>query len=272
MAFESPPSFVRRSQLTVALALGLLFFVWTLRWQASIPRPEFLVINRLGTGNETGADDSKDASLSRPANHLAFDLSDPDAPFVGWPLRRVCDEVEAWTPGVVFLCDNNFGGVGNVRNFILTCVRYAIEAGASGMVMPRIKKRADDDIKDIFSHRDFRPFSYLFDERNFRTAMGENCPQMTLYDDLSDVPNVRYKEGEWVPGGNRTVSSRQDSVTHAEADGNGNVKTMTVLPEPDIEILDPRQFGRDHAVPAERCDFAELDHHTDRFGGESATL
>ncbi|PSR79738.1 hypothetical protein BD289DRAFT_462853 [Coniella lustricola] len=183
-----------------------------------------------------------------PATTL--DLSDPDAPFIGWPLKRTCDEVEEWIPGVVFLCDNNFGGVGNMRNFMLTCVRYAIEAGASGLVMPQIRKRKDDDIKAIFGGSEFRPFGYLFDEENFRAAMGENCPQMTIYDDWTDVPNVRSIE----------VGLDDDDDDNDDDDETERKVTMR---GPEAEELDPRQLSR---VDGDRCDFAELDHQSDRFG------
>ncbi|POS68597.1 hypothetical protein DHEL01_v213009 [Diaporthe helianthi] len=158
-----------------------------------------------------------------------IDFSDPDAPFIGWPLERACNEVTEWVEGVVWLCDNNWGGVGNVRNFILTCLRYAIEAGVSGIVMPAIQKRNDENIVDINSGKDYRPFSYFFDEENFRKGLGENCPQITIYDSWAQIPNV--------------ITS-------------GHSK------EPVIEKISTRSFS-DHG----NCDGAELDHHTDRFGG-----
>ncbi|TPX11370.1 uncharacterized protein E0L32_001188 [Thyridium curvatum] len=114
------------------------------------------------------------------------DLSQPDAPFVGWPLQRVCNEAH-WVDGLVFVCDNNSGGIGNVRNYIQTCIRYAIEAGATGLVVPRIRQRSDKDLADLFT--DFLPFNYMFDEDHFRTSMTTFCPQMTLYSNLTDIPS-----------------------------------------------------------------------------------
>ena len=51
-----------------------------------------------------------------------------DGEYNDGPLRELCSGKE-WTSGLIFKCDNAFGGVGNIRNIILTCVRYAIEAG-----------------------------------------------------------------------------------------------------------------------------------------------
>lgn len=223
------------------LAIVALVLIWTLRWRWSNLDGDFNWVKEqvhatTTTTTTTGTGTAPFAGLSVGGQHHqpplssgAIDLSDPDAPFVGWPLQRACAEVEDWVEGVVFLCDNNFGGVGNVRNFILTCIRYAIEAGATGLVMPRIRKRKDDDIADIMDASDFRPFGYLFDELNFRQAMGDNCPQITLFDTWADVPHVRLL-----------------------SNGSG----------PEVETLDPRELDR---PDTERCDFAELDHNTDRF-------
>ncbi|ROW12206.1 hypothetical protein VMCG_00342 [Cytospora schulzeri] len=166
--------------------------------------------------------------IGRPDLSSDTDLSDSDAPFVGWPLRRACSEVSEWVEGVVWMCDNNWGGVGNVRNFILTCIRYAIEAGVTGIVLPSIGKRSDDDISDYMSGKEVRPFSYMFDEENFRQAMKGNCPRITIYDSWHQVPKVTVPQGS---------------------------------SEPDIQKIDPREYHN-----RESCDFAELDHHTDRFG------
>lgn len=236
-----------RTQALRISAITVLIFVWVLRWQWSSLTADLSWANSkesTSNGNRPLTGGVSVATKPSPAKpHVQglgqplandIDLSDPDAPFIGWPLKRACDEVEEWLDGVVFMCDNNFGGVGNVRNFILTCIRYAIDAGATGILMPAIRKRKDDNIKIIFDSSDFRPFNYLFDEQNFREAMAENCPQMTVFDTLSDVPNVRYLD---------------------------NKKT-----QPDIQKIDPRGLDR---PDTDRCDFAELDHQTDRFQGTS---
>ncbi|ETS82955.1 hypothetical protein PFICI_04831 [Pestalotiopsis fici W106-1] len=124
--------------------------------------------------------------LHQPPPHSDVDLSDPDAPFVGWPLRRVCDET-TWVDGLVYICDNNSGGIGNVRNYIQTCLRYAIEAGATGLVVPKIRKRSEADLADLFTS--YLPLSYMFDEEHFRDAWQTYCPRMKLYNDVIDVPN-----------------------------------------------------------------------------------
>ncbi|KAG0647272.1 hypothetical protein D0Z07_7242 [Hyphodiscus hymeniophilus] len=124
---------------------------------------------------------------------------DFDGEYVGWPLQRVCEE-STWTPGLTFVCDNNSGGIGNIRNFILTCVRYAIEAGATQLVLPRIQRRSEEDLANIFEGV-FQEFSYFFDEEHFRNSLGTFCPQMTIYNNVTDIPyaEVRTKVLEFYP-------------------------------------------------------------------------
>ncbi|KAJ1332984.1 GDP-fucose protein O-fucosyltransferase [Microdochium nivale] len=119
--------------------------------------------------------------------HNDIDLSDPEAPFVSWPLARVCEET-TWVEGLVFICDNNSGGVGNIRNYIQTCLRYALEAGATGLVIPRIRKRSDKNLADLFS--EYLPFDYMFDEAHFRQAFNTSCPKISLYASEKEIPNV----------------------------------------------------------------------------------
>lgn len=130
----------------------------------------------------------------RQSNGSDLDLSSPDAPFIAWPLARVCSENKRWTPGLVFICDNNSGGIGNIRNFILTCLRYAIEAGATGIALPTIQSRSAAKLADLFVGEKL-PFSYFFDEAHFRRGLAEACPQITIYsDDLTDLPGLAVEK------------------------------------------------------------------------------
>ena len=132
------------------------------------------------------------ASPSIPSSLSAsiFNLHDYnfDGEYVGWPLERLCNETE-WVPGLTFVCDNNSGGIGNIRNFILTCIRYAIDAGASELILPRIQRRSEEDLANIFT-AGFQPFDYFFDEKHFRYAINTHCPQMHIYNKVDDIPNA----------------------------------------------------------------------------------
>ncbi len=176
-----------------------------------------------------------------PAGHRAdsVDLSHPDAPFVAWPLGRLCAET-TWVPGLVFMCDNNSGGIGNIRNFVLTCLRYAIEAGATGFVLPQIETRSEADLAHLFGGR--RPFDYFFDVEHFRRGLAEACPSLTLYNQASDVPYLA------------------DSAETTQNDhGAEHLRPQTphgIRPE-DIR---PKALGLRGG-----CDYRDLNRHTDAF-------
>lgn len=139
---------------------------------------------------------SKEVSLAKspPITPTLLELKDYDfnGDYIGWPLKRVCDDTK-WVQGFIFVCDNNSGGIGNIRNFILTCIRYGIEAGATGVIMPRIQTRSEKDLANIFTKKS-QPFDYFFDEAHFRESMGAFCPQMKIYDDVEQIPNTENKK------------------------------------------------------------------------------
>ncbi|KAI0183087.1 hypothetical protein EV127DRAFT_447997 [Xylaria flabelliformis] len=172
-----------------------------------------------------------------PGDTTPADLSSARAPFVAWPLRRLCTEQvesDALVPGLVFICDNNSGGPGNIRNYILTCVRYAIEAGATGLQIPRIRTRSANDKANLF--KEYQPLSYMFSEAHFRAAMGEACPHISLFpseEGLNGISGVAAKAArEKLP------------------------------PERMVRSITPKEFGGSRAG----CDSRDPNRHTDRFG------
>lgn len=51
-----------------------------------------------------------------------------DGPFDPEPIQKVCAS-KKWNDNLTIVCGAPQGGIGNVRNVFLTCLRYAIEAG-----------------------------------------------------------------------------------------------------------------------------------------------
>ena len=170
-------------------------------------------------------DTANDFPAPRPQDDI--DLADPEAPFIGWPLARMCAEAEPdQVEGLVFVCDNNSGGVGNIRNYIQTCLRYALEAGATGITIPRIRRRDTDDLANLWT--DYRPFSYMFDEHHFRNAWAAHCPHVRVYDDVTDVRIMEINGSEI---------------------------------EVEVELVTPKDFGdRDGSHPW------DMNRHAHRFG------
>jgi hypothetical protein len=98
-------------------------------------------------------------------------------------IKTVCSNTN-WNNSVVFTCVHSFGGVGNVRNSILNCVRYAISAGA-GLVLPELQIR---DSKEIYMVSDtLAGMDYLFDTEHFIKSLALSCTGLKIYDTLQDA-------------------------------------------------------------------------------------
>lgn len=71
-------------------------------------------------------------------------------------IKSVCRTTQ-WNESLVFTCNESFGGIGNIRNSLLLCVRFAMQAGAA-LVLPQILIR-DTDITNYKTHN-ATDFSY----------------------------------------------------------------------------------------------------------------
>ncbi|KUJ15086.1 uncharacterized protein LY89DRAFT_568527, partial [Mollisia scopiformis] len=98
-------------------------------------------------------------------------------------VKNLCANTE-WNPKLLFTCNRSGGGVGNLRNSILNCVRYAISAGA-GLALPRVILRDPNDISHIWE-RETISFDYIFDETHFVESLRLSCPQLQLFDDAEE--------------------------------------------------------------------------------------
>lgn len=218
-----------KQRIIASIAVSALLFLYTARLYTETP----LLSSTSSSTSSSPYSSTPSTIFTGPLHQLprTVDLSSATAPFVAQPLARVCAEAGAPVPGLVFLCDNNSGGPGNIRNYILTCLRYAAEAGATALVAPRIRARSASDLSDIM--KPHRGLDYLFDAVHFRAGLAAACPGMALYDRLEDVPHVLEK---------------------VQREGLYDVEKM-------IERVTPRQdFGRRGG-----CDERDLNRHTDRF-------
>lgn len=115
-----------------------------------------------------------------------------DEPFLDSPaIKNICKNTE-WNPKLLFTCNRSGGGVGNLRNSILNCVRYAISAGA-GLTLPRVILRDPDDISHIWE-RETISFDYIFDEQHFVESLRLSCPQLQLYDDEKEFAKASTQD------------------------------------------------------------------------------
>ncbi|CZR56664.1 uncharacterized protein PAC_06553 [Phialocephala subalpina] len=127
-------------------------------------------------------DISKDQFIAAILREPVEGVLDPD------PIRKKCDETK-FQDGLVWHCAAGNGGIGNEANMWLNCVRYAIEAGATTLILPRLGARSDN-LLDLGGEAKSVELSYLFDVSYFLDSWKVVCPQIRAVVSESEVPNL----------------------------------------------------------------------------------
>jgi len=116
-------------------------------------------------------------------------------------LKSLCSAT-VWQPNLYLNCTNvnklggwekfsvNPQGATNVRNSMLSCVRWAIDGGMN-LIMPQIAVRSEVDI-GLFNH--WENYDFLFDEPGLKAVMAAECPQLKIYDTCHHVENKVISE------------------------------------------------------------------------------
>ncbi|KAK6334851.1 hypothetical protein TWF718_010296 [Orbilia javanica] len=183
----------RRSIYSLTLWTGLtFFFVAASTYFLSQTRPTVDYFHGREPKSEPSASHQNPLLTNEGIERFALDHGYPrlgeSANFTS--LRQLCDSTK-WQRHVYFTCTHNLGGLMNVRNMVLNCVRYAIAAGASGLVMPQIEARDPTVLKHLKTG-EYQKMSYLFDDVWFKKVMKENCGQLKLLDTFEDITNSGY--------------------------------------------------------------------------------
>jgi hypothetical protein len=124
--------------------------------------------------------------LSETSDLFDFELADSEA------IRKICQNTQ-WNQDLVFTCARSGGGVGNLRNSILNCVRYAIHAGGA-LVVPRIILRSPVDIAAIWN-RETIEIDYIFDRGHFVRSLELSCPQLQIFNTTDDISDYDSSHG-----------------------------------------------------------------------------
>jgi len=124
------------------------------------------------------------SGLSKPLSDVSdiFDFEPADSEAI----KRICRNTE-WNKDLIFTCARSGGGVGNLRNSILNCVRYAIHAGGA-LVVPRVILRSPVDIAAIWN-RETIEMDYIFDRLHFMRSLELSCPQLQIFNTTDDIPD-----------------------------------------------------------------------------------
>lgn len=107
--------------------------------------------------------------------------------FDGSSLQEMCDKVQ-WVNKRWITCDGIEGGIGNVRNAMLHCLRYTIAAGA-GLVMPSLSIRGKVGPESSNLHGGGRSgLDFYFDVAHFKQTLNQFCPALTIVDSIYNIP------------------------------------------------------------------------------------
>ena len=130
-----------------------------------------------------------------------------------YTLKRICSDTK-WRPGLYLNCTNiyplygsppntaNPQGATNTYNIIMTCLRWAIDAG-TGFVIPRLAIRSTKDVRYFDEWGDY---DFLFDEDFLRDSLARECPQLTIVNSTMNfthkieterIPYNRFSYGEY---------------------------------------------------------------------------
>ncbi|OBT81908.1 hypothetical protein VE02_09285 [Pseudogymnoascus sp. 03VT05] len=99
-------------------------------------------------------------------------------------IRSICAST-TWEPSLVFTCNSSVGGIGNIRNSLLNCLRFSISAGAS-LVTPLIVVRNESDTAAIRTGIT-APLSYMFSASHLRDSLALSCPGLVLHETLESA-------------------------------------------------------------------------------------
>jgi len=81
---------------------------------------------------------------------------------------------------IAIRCAPGTGGVGNIRSYVLHCVRFAMESGAAYLVIPQFQRRSTTDLFEL--HGSLADFEHFFDREHFRNMIQDACPHIKVVD------------------------------------------------------------------------------------------
>jgi len=117
MFFSSPSFHILKILIPICLILSTSYYLFTSQGKFLVPSTE--QISHLYTVVVSGR---KSIFVEQVLQ------TEIEGPFNNSAIVSLCNS-KKWIPGLIFKCEAPQGGIGNVRNALLNCIRYAIEAG-----------------------------------------------------------------------------------------------------------------------------------------------
>lgn len=235
-------SFFRRPVILVPLCISALFLFYITSFD--LPANSLSAVNLLDLGkagdalkHETGG--GAEAAEARPAPSL----------------QALCGQ-NAWQPNLTLHCHSQCGpskhsicgGLNNARDRLQTCVRLAIDAGATTVLIPSIAARSQSSLWVVDPTQ--VPGSGVpvvlcadawFSVEKLRRVLGESCPQLRVEDvcptekdaavagegvDVVDMPWRKMGPQKW---DSRLGHTFREAVGEARAVDQGGQSASSVL-------------------------------------------
>ncbi|KAK4219168.1 hypothetical protein QBC37DRAFT_478101 [Rhypophila decipiens] len=173
--------------IAAALSVCLLFAVYS-RGSAVGSSLSATFTVKIATTTFLSTSGADRATTISKHDFIAAVLRDPVEGLVDLgPIQKKCNEIK-FQEGLIWQCAPVNGGIGNVVNMVLNCVRYALEAGATTLVLSRIQIRGDNLI-DLGNKDHTAEMSYLLDADYFVESWKLACPQMRALVSETDDPD-----------------------------------------------------------------------------------
>jgi hypothetical protein len=144
-------------------------------------------------------------------------------------LEQACGET-VWLTNTYLNCTEIAGGTINVRNSVMTCIRWAIDAGM-GMILPRIRRRSKPNVW----LDEYESFSYLFDAQHMKQTLQTKCPKFVVIDDDTQLPTIGNRLvtefTEWKPYIRTTYRDHTEDFINQKSKPYNRQEGSTVLVE-----------------------------------------
>ena len=175
----------------VIICLVLLAFIWFLAVRYRQDAAAFVVSPISIISGEYDAMPQEEEPSSHPISRDQFIDQFVKTPFQEFDPRAIQQECASteWHDDIVFRCDQLIGGVGNIRQEILTCMHWAIKVGAA-LVRPGIQSRLQTNASEGIVHKydeGEKDLGVFFNRELYLNRLHEACPQMRVYENVDAI-------------------------------------------------------------------------------------
>jgi len=124
------------------------------------------------------------------------------------------------------------GGVGNVRQMLLSCVRWAMASGA-GIIVPNVSPRIQTNASEVIVNNYSKgvKLDLFFDRDVFVTRLRQACPQMSIYENRDAIPTPTLAKviGEMKPSEHKRIDDIRKLGTNWIKEHRSNTSSTSIV-------------------------------------------